>query len=205
MFNKKLLLLTFLTALFVLSACAQQPTQVTPQIELTDDPIIGQENAPVVIEAFEDFECGFCQKFNLEILPVLKPAYIDTGKVKLQFRDFPIVDKHPMAHKAAEAAECAYDQGKFWEMHDIIFINKNELSVENLKQWAADLQLDTNIFNQCLDSGEKEQEVQEDYLEGVQRGVSKTPTLFVNGVKVEGLHTLDVYQAVIEEELKKVS
>ncbi len=170
-------------------------------INTEGDPVKGNTDAPVTLIAFEDFQCGYCKAFNLEILPQMKGLF-DEGKVKLVYKDLPIVSKHPMAQKAAEAALCARMQGKFWEYHDIIYERQKELSVENLKIWAQELKLDGLAFDECLDSGAKEQEVLADLELGKSLGVSATPTVYVNGRKISGLVELDEYFHFIEEELQ---
>jgi protein-disulfide isomerase len=166
-----------------------------------DDPTIGSENALVTIVAFEDFQCSFCQRFNWEVFPSLKKEYIDTGKVKFVYRDYPISNKHPMAQKAAEAAECSHEQGKFWEYHDILFEKQNFFTIDNFKKWASGLDIDTEKFNECIDSGKMELEVQKDYADGTTYEVDSTPTIFINGVPIKGLYPYKAYKEIIEYEL----
>ena len=161
----------------------------------------GDENAPVTVVVFDDFQCPFCKKFFDETLPKLKEDYIDTGKVKYVFRHFPL-SFHQNAQKAAEAAECAGEQGKFWEMHDMLYSHQDALSVDDLKNYASQLGLDTEQFNQCLDSGKYKDKVQNDFNMGVQVGVSGTPTFFINGEKLVGAQPYSVFQQVIDSKLQ---
>ena len=150
-----------------------------------DDAVRGEEDAPVTIIEFSDFQCPFCERFYSQTLPQLEEEYISTGKVKLVYRDFPL-SFHQEAQPAAEAAECAGEQGKYWEMHDKIFENQASLSNANYKKWAIDIGLNTAKFNTCLDSGAMASEVQKDFTDGQASGVQGTPAFFVNGKLVSG-------------------
>jgi protein-disulfide isomerase len=123
------------------------------------------------------------------------------GKVKLVFRHFPLTSIHPNAQKAAEASECANDQGKFWEMHDKMFADQNNLGVDNLKTMAKSLGLSTSKFNDCLDSGKYTQKVTASENEGAQYGVQGTPATFVNGTLVSGALPYDSFKQVIDSAL----
>jgi protein-disulfide isomerase len=179
----------------------QQPSQ--PEIisvSIDDDSILGDEDAPVTIIEFSDYECPFCARFYLNTFPQLKREYIDTGKVKLVYRDFPL-SFHQNAQKAAEAAECAGEQDKYYEMHDKIFENQQAITTTNLKEYAKEIGLNTNEFNECLDSGEKANEVQKDFQDGQSIGVRGTPTFFINGKLLRGAQPFEEFQKIIEEEL----
>jgi protein-disulfide isomerase len=189
------------------SAAQNQKNQIVAEparkiISMDDDPVKGDANAPVTIIEFSDFECPFCARFYSQTLKQLEKEYIDTGKVKLVFRDFPL-SFHQNAQKAAEAAECSEDQGKFWEMHDIIFENQQSLSISSLKQWAVQIGLDTVQFNSCLDSGKYYREVQNDFKDGASYGVSGTPNFFINGISLVGAHPFDAFKEIIDSELAK--
>lgn len=178
----------------------QQPLII--QVSADDDPVKGKKNAPVTIIEFSDFQCPFCGRFFAQALPLIEESYIKTGKVKLVYRDFPL-SFHQYAQKAAEAAECADEQGKFWEYHDKIFENQNALDTSSLKQYAKDLGLDATKFNSCLDSGKMASEVQKDFKDGASYGVSGTPTFFINGVEVVGAQPYNIFEQIIEQELNK--
>ena len=180
-----------------------QPQEVPRvQISLDDDPVMGSEDAPVTIVEFSDFQCPFCARFFSQTLPLIEKDYIDSGKVKLVYRDFPL-SFHQNAQKAAEASECADEQGKFWEYHDKMFENQNALDTTSLKKYAEDLGLDTAEFNDCLDSGQMASKVQNDVNDGQKYGVTGTPTFFINGIKVVGAQPYSAFHEVINQELNR--
>jgi protein-disulfide isomerase len=167
---------------------------------MDDDPMKGDINAPVTIVEFSDFECPFCERYYSQTYKQIDEQYIKTGKVRYVFRDYPL-SFHPDAQKAAEAAQCAGDQGKFWEMHDMIFENQHAMGVGNLKSYAEGMGLDSQLFNQCLDSGKYSQEVLDDQQDGARYGVSGTPTFFINGKIVVGAQPYSVFKEAIDAEL----
>ena len=180
---------------------AQAPTGPV-DVSVDDDPVKGDADAKITIIEFSDFQCPFCKRFYTQTLPQIQKEYIDTGKAKLVYRDYPL-SFHPEAQKSAEAAECADDQGKFWEFHDMMFDNQGSLSNANYKAWAQELSLDTAQFNDCLDSGKYASEVQKDFQEGQAAGVRGTPSFFINGVYVRGAQPWDVFKEIIDAELAK--
>jgi protein-disulfide isomerase len=161
-------------------------------------PSKGPENAPVTMVEFSDFECPYCGRAKDTVDQVTK-QYGD--KVRLVFRNFPL-SFHPHAQKAAEAAMCANDQGKFWEMHDVLFANQKALEPEQLKKYAADLKLDTAKFNKCLDSGEKAEAVKADQEAGTKAGVNGTPAFFINGIPLSGAIPFEDFKTTIDGELQ---
>ena len=169
-----------------------------------DDAFKGDKDAPVTIVEWSDFGCFFCERFYSETLGLIEENYIETGKVKLVYRDFPWEAAHPGAGKAAEAAECAREQGKFWEMHDTIFedgISGGVGGVTAFKQYAINLGLNTENFNSCLDSGKFAKEVEKDMQDGRAAGISGTPGFIINGKLVSGAQPFSVFQQAIEAEL----
>jgi protein-disulfide isomerase len=168
-----------------------------------DDPVKGNKNAPVTIIEFSDFQCPFCERFYAQTLPLIDQNYIKTGKVKLVFRDFPLASIHQHAQKSAEAAECADEQGKFWEYHNKLFENQQALDSSSLKSYAKDLGLNTAKFNECLDSGKMASEVQKDLSDGQSYGVRGTPAFFVNGQLISGAQPYDNFKQVIDAALMK--
>ena len=120
--------------------------------------------------------------------------------MRFVFKDYPLPN-HQQAFKAAEAAQCARVQGKFWEYHDTLFANQDALAVEDLKRYASQLDLDTGSFNACLDSGETSALVQQDMNEGNAYGVTATPTIFINGRLLSGAQPFETFDAIIREEL----
>jgi len=179
----------------------EQPTQKpVAEFKITkDDHIRGDFNAPITLVEFSDFECPFCKRH----FPTLNKILSDyKGKVRLAYKHFPL-DFHPNAQKAAEASECASEQGKFWEYHDKIFENQaSGLSLDKFKQWAKDLGLDTQRFNACLDSGKYAKKVQADYQEGLRKGVNGTPVTFVNGQLVSGALPYESFKQIIDSILR---
>lgn len=182
------------------------------EVSADDDPFLGPKDAKVTVIEFSDYQCPFCRSFWRNTLNQIKEQYIDAGKsVKFVYRDFPLSSIHSMAQKYAEAAECAEDQGKFWEMHDKIFEEQDKLGqgtigaygVNDIKRWAGELGLNGAEFNQCLDSGKYSEEVNQDFKDGTLSGANGTPTIFINGRVVVGAQPFENFKALIDEELKK--
>ncbi len=165
-----------------------------------DDAVKGDADAPVTIVEWSDFECSFCTRFYSQTLPLIEQNYINTGKVKLIYRDYPL-PFHSNAQKAAEAAECAGEQDKFWEMHDMLFDKGVSGGVTAFKQFATDLELNTQAFNDCLDSGEMASEVQKDMSAGQAAGVRGTPGFLINGELISGAQPYAVFEQAIEAAL----
>ena len=169
-------------------------------VSVDDDPALGNADAPVTMVEFSDYQCPFCGKFFTETEGQLRKDYVETGKVKLVYRDFPL-EFHPEAEPAALAADCANEQGKFWEYHDLLFTNQAELSDTNYKKWAADLGLDTAKFNKCYKNLKYLDEVKKDMADGQKYGVSGTPAFFINGKMISGAQPYTVFQQEIEAAL----
>src|SRR5688572_10442876 len=173
------------------------------RVALNNDgaPSLGPADAPVTLVEFSDFDCPFCGRFH----PTLKQLSDKFGdKLRVVYRQYPIVSLHPNAFKAAEASLCAHDQGKFWEMHDTMFQEQGRLSVSELKVKAGRLGLNQKKFDTCLDTGRYTEQVQNDIKEAQKAGVTGTPALFVNGVSVEGgAVSLEVVAKAIDEELAR--
>lgn len=177
-------------------------------VSVDDDPVLGNKNAKVTIIEFSDYQCPFCRAFWKDALAQIKKDYIDTGKARFIYRDYPL-SFHPMAMPSAQAAECADDQGKYWEMHDKIFGEEEKLgqgtvtyAVDDLKKWAVAIGLNSAQFNQCFDSGKYKAEVEKDMADGTAAGVSGTPSTFINGRLVVGAQPYSSFKAIIDEELK---
>lgn len=180
---------------------APSPSAPAPRVNVeATGPSLGDEDAPVTIIEFSDFECPFCKRFKDQTFPQIKANYIDTGKVRMVFRHYPL-PFHTNAQKAHEAALCADDQGQFWEYHDTLFANQQSLGVAALKQYAVTLGLNAATFNECLDSGKYAQAVQDDLAAGSAAGVSGTPSFFVNGQLVVGAQPYSAFQQAIEAAL----
>ena len=183
----------------------QQPSQQQPtrqNIAVDDDPVLGNKNAPVTIVEFSDFQCPYCGRFYTQTLPSIKKEYIDTGKVKIVYRDFPL-SFHANAQPAAEATECADEQGKYWEYHDEIFKNQQSLSSDLYLKLAEDLGLDADKFKICIETNKYKEEVNADFNYGQNAGVSGTPTFFINGIKLVGAQPYEAFKQIIDAELAK--
>ncbi|HEX4965641.1 MAG TPA: thioredoxin domain-containing protein [Thermoanaerobaculia bacterium] len=162
-------------------------------------PAEGPASAPVTIVEFSDFQCPFCSRLT-PTLKQVKDKYGD--KVRIVFRQFPL-PMHQNAQKAAEAALCANDQGKFWQLHDAMFGNQSALGVDQLKAKAAELGLKADDFNKCLDSGAKVAAVEADKKAGSEAGVNGTPAMFINGRFISGAVPLENLTSVIDDELRR--
>jgi len=181
---------------------AQKGSGIDMDVLVDDDAIKGDPNAPVTIVEWSDFECPFCARFYTETLSQIEKEYIATGKVKFVYRDFPL-SFHANAQKAAEAAECAGEQEKYWEMHDAIFERGVSGGVTSFKSYASDIGLNTQKFNECLDSGEMAAEVKKDMADGAALGIGGTPGFIINGQLVSGAQPFENFRQIIEAELAR--
>lgn len=154
-----------------------------------------ETNAAVLIEEFSDFQCSYCAKASLTVEKIIS---VYGNDVNVKFKHMP---SHSGSKKAAEASECARDQGKFWKYQHVLFSNPYSLSSKNLKKYAEQLGLDTLQFNNCLDSGEKTELIKKDLQEAIDRGVQGTPTFFVNGQKLVGAQPFEAFKTLIDIEL----
>jgi protein-disulfide isomerase len=160
----------------------------------------GPATAPVTIVEFSDFQCPYCGQFT----PVLRQVLVAyPTKVRLVYRYLPLTTIHPDAQKAAEAAVCAGNQGKFWEMHDTLFAEQSLLGVDALKEKSKRLGLDSKEFDACLDGGLAKTVVAGDIEAGERLGIAATPASFVNGRFVNGAVTFEQLSALIDDELHK--
>lgn len=186
---------------------APEPVRVDMQELVKGKPVLGQENAIVTIVEFSDFQCPFCESWFQNVKPQLQP-YIDRGEVKLLYAHFPL-SFHENAEPSALAAECANEQGKFWEYHDKVFENQADMSganyAETLKNYASGLGMDAARFNSCFDSSKYLSEVQAEFNEGVSLGVNGTPTFFINGQKIVGAQPWTSFKSIIDAELAKAA
>lgn len=176
--------------------------QPNAQVSTDDDAVLGSATAPITIIEFSDYQCPFCGRFYNDAFKKINEQYIKTGKAKLVYRDFPL-EFHQFAQKAAEASECAHEQGKFWEYNEKLFENQQSLDIDSLKRYAQDLSLDSGKFNSCLDSGKMANEVKKDANDGAKAGVSGTPTFFVNGVQLVGAQPFEAFEQIITQQLNK--
>jgi protein-disulfide isomerase len=166
----------------------------------SSDPARGSASAAVTIIEFSDFQCPYCQRAS----PALKKL-LDTygNRVRLVWKDFPLTQIHPQAFKAAEAAHCAGDQGKFWEYHDLLFANQQALLVDDLKKYAKNASLDTARFAACLDTSKYAERVRDGVAAGNRLGVNSTPTMYINGRVVAGAYPYEDLAAIVDEELER--
>jgi len=158
---------------------APPPEPQNVVLEIKGDPFKGQPDAKVTLIEFSDYQCPFCSRHSRDTLPQLEREYIASGKLKYVFRNFPIESIHPQAFKAHEAANCAGEQGKYWEMHDRLFANQNALGLKDLPNHANALVLEMPKFQQCLDSGKYAAKIRKDLADGQKAGVQGTPSFFV--------------------------
>lgn len=190
-------------------------------VSADDDPYLGPKDAKVTVIEFSDFQCVYCSAVvgkNDAMIARLKsnnPSWeapvprleelARQGKIKFVFRDFPLDSLHPSARKAAEAAQCANEQGKFWEMHDKLFEGQSRWSggnaTEIFKEYAVGLGLNKAQFDDCSDSGKYAAEVQKDYQAATSLGLTGTPSFFVNGINVKGAASFNVLEQIINAEL----
>lgn len=164
------------------------------------EPAVVKEKKTVILTEFADFEDPFSSRFYSEILPLIKENYINKGLVEFKFRHFPLTF-HPNAQKAAEAAECAREQGKFEKMHNTMFERGISEGEEKLKEYSIIIGLADGKFNDCLDSEIMTSKVKKDLQEGQLLGVSGTPTFFVNDKMISGAQPYKVFEELIETEL----
>jgi protein-disulfide isomerase len=175
-------------------------------------PMLGRADAPVTLVEFSDYQCPFCQRFFATVLPVLKKEYIDTGKVRYVFRDFPLDQLHPQARKAAEAAHCAGEQGRYWEMHEVLFRNQRSLAATQLAEHAPAAGVNGTKLDECLASGRYAARVAQGVTDGAAIGVKGTPAFvvgktmagdFVHGTPIRGAQPLETFRRIIDQTLNE--
>ena len=163
-----------------------------------DDPVYGPAAAPITIVEFSDFQCPYCLKWENEVWPQLKEQY--AGQIRLVYRDFPLTG-HSEAKPAALAADCANEQGKFWEYHDLLFGGGLSLDRSTFETYASQVGLNLDNFRKCLDDQRYTSEVEADFQYASQLGVQATPTFFINGIAVVGAQPFDTFKELIDLEL----
>jgi protein-disulfide isomerase len=185
------------------AAAVAQPTSTTVgtrfEVSVDDDPSLGPANAPITIIEFSDYQCPYCTKWNNEVWPRIKKEYPD--QVRLVYRDFPLSSIHGNAIPAAEAADCAGEQNKYWEYHDLLFKAEQGLGEEAFKQYATEIGLDEAAFNECLVSRRYQDEVDADLQAAMKVGVRSTPTFYINGIPMIGAQPFAAFKDVIDREL----
>jgi len=184
------------------------PTPQVSEASIDDDPILGDKGAPITLIEFSDYQCPFCRRFYKETLPRLKDEFIKKGKLRYVFRDFPVQPIHPFANKAAEAAQCAEEEGQYWEMHDLLFENQEAMETENIKAHAKALGLNLVAFEKCLEEGKYVGEVDKDKNAGLSAGIRGTPSFIlgpttsdgkIRGTLIVGAQPYEVFRAAIQD------
>lgn len=190
----------------------QDPEDSRKLVDLDDDPVKGNPDAPITLVEFADFQCPFCARFYEQTLPAIEENFVNTGKVKIVFRDFPIPNIHPNALSAHIASECANVQGKFWQYHDILFSRQqewnkleNSQAIEKFSAYAQELNLDPS-FNSCMQSQQPLAEISHDMEDARKYGSTGTPSFFVGNdelgfVKIEGAKPYEVFSNLINSQL----
>jgi protein-disulfide isomerase len=168
------------------------------ELSIAGEPFKGSEKARVTIVKFEDFHCPFCKQAQPTFNELLSRY---NGQVRLVHKDLPLESLHPQARQAAEAARCAYEQGKFWEYHDKLYANSPKASADDLKSYGKEVGLNVDSFDRCFASGKYKAVMQQDLNEGAQLGLTGTPTFFINGREISGNLPLKAFEAIIDEEL----
>ena len=177
---------------------------------IKDDPFMGRVDAPVVFVEFSDYECPFCARFFRDTMPKIKKDYVNTGKLKYVFKDFPL-SFHKRAFKAAEAAHCAGEEQKYWEMHDQIFANQQRMAIADLVGYAKNLGLNSKKFKKCLDDDRYAEDIKKDMAIGVSNQIDGTPSFIigrenkngeVTGNMITGALPYDTFKNIIETLLK---
>jgi protein-disulfide isomerase len=196
----------------------QQQAQAAPQtpqnLTVKGDAIyvLGKSDAPLTLVEFTDYQCPFCGRFETTTFPAIKKNYIDTGKLRLIVRDLPLDGLHPFALKAAQSVHCAGDQGKFWEMKELVFKNQNKLDVDSLAGYAKDLALNGVTFKSCMADGKHLQEIGNQVRYAQSLGITGTPTFIlgktagdsVEGRVIVGAQPFEAFEAAIDEMLGKL-
>jgi protein-disulfide isomerase len=172
---------------------------------------IGRPDAPLVMVEYSDYQCPFCRQYHVSTFDEIKKNYVDSGRVRYINRDFPLAF-HENARRAAIAARCAGEQGRFWELRHAMIVNANQLGGQNISKYASDIKLEMSGFQTCLDSGRYTKEVDRDLEEGAQAGVSGTPSFVVGrlvngrleGVRMVGAMPYQNFASTLDEALRKI-
>jgi len=190
----------------VLDIPEEKPAQLTGDFS-DDDAFLGDKDAPITVVEFSDFQCPYCRNFFNETLPLIKKEYIDTGKVKFVYRDYPL-SSHKGAFPAALASECAREQGKdeaFFAMHNKIFEGQNALGQgtvnitdKSLISYAEELDLDMDQFNKCFEEEKYKDEIYKDLADGQEARISGTPGFIINGQVVVGAQPFSTFKEIFE-------
>ena len=182
-------------------------------LNLKSSPTLGNESTKLLMFEYSDYQCPYCARYASDVFPEINKKYIKTGKLRYIFRDFPLEQIHPKAKNAAEAAHCAGEQGRYWEMHDVLFANRSKL--DQVRKFASDLQLDQAAFESCIESDKYADSIQQDVEEGRKIGVRGTPSFVlaieddkgeIKGIRLmRGAKSFDAFQSEIEKLLETQS
>jgi len=198
------------------AAAAPQQGFTEQVVSIGDSPFKGSEDAPITLIEYSDYQCPFCARNYRDVMPVLQKDYIDTGKLKFVMREYPLPSLHKNAINASMAALCAGNQGKYWEMHNLMFDNQKQLDLDNLKVLAASTGLDAAKFNECMDNKDTDEQVRNDMASGTKLGMRGTPGFFIGvtdpdnpdevnlSVFIRGAQSVDSFKASIDDLLKAV-
>ena len=168
---------------------------LTVPVSAERDHVQGPPDAPATLVQYGDYECPYCGA----AYPIIKKVQAAMGeRLRFVFRNFPISTSHPHAEEAAEAAEAADSQGRFWQMHDLLYENQRHLRDEDLRAYAEQLGLDVDLFDKELTEHVHAERVHEDFMSGVRSGVNGTPTFYINGVRHDDSYDLDTLLAALE-------
>lgn len=179
-------------------------------LSIDGEPFMGSKDAKITLIEFSDYQCPFCGRAFQQTFPQIVTNYVKTGKVKYVFHDFPLEQLHPNAFKAAQAARCAGEQGKYWEMHDTLFANQKALDAKNLPDYAKQAGLDVPKFQECLDSSKDSAKIRAELDAGAKVGVSGTPAFFLGTTEpnksevhatkfINGAQAYTAFKAAIDE------
>ena len=188
---------------------AEQPTPSAEgvKVQIEGSPTLGSPSAPLTMVEFTDYQCFFCRQFYLNSFAELKKNYIDTGKMRFYSRDLPL-DFHANAMRAAEAARCAIEQGKFWQLRDIMGADPDKLEIANLVEDASGLKMNVAAFRSCVESEKYKTSIQTDVMEAMKIGATGTPTFVVGKSTADGVDGEVVLGALpysaFEEKLKEI-
>ena len=178
------------------AAAEDQPLNIS----IDGDPFLGPEDAPIVIVEFGDFRCSFCRRFHNETFDPLLTQY--EGRIRYVFRDHPTLTDE--SFPSALAAECAHDQGAFWEFRDLLFAAASPVTRETFIQFATDTGLDVDQFAECYDNQTPRDEIVQDFVDAQSAGVTGTPTFFINGTPLIGAQPIERFQLAIDAALAQV-
>lgn len=169
-------------------------------VDIAGNPSRGPEDALITIIEFADFRCGYCKRFNDETIEPLMERF--DGRIRIVFRDYPVLG--PESQLAALAAECADDQGMFWEFHDMLYAAPDQLNRDAFMNYATTLEMDVPTFTTCFDGELHRDEIIQDYIAGQNLGVTGTPTFFINGKILVGAQPLNTFVLMLEAELAEI-